>query len=278
MTAQNYELKFEYLNEENATIFFQKITNFLMSVDNLNHSLVSIFGIEADINIQIKSIEKGSIKIWIVETLKRISDEDIKNFVHNPKELISNLLIKSKKMILEKIQAKDCLDIPNQYKKFIEESDLKHCGYNTNEVNLLSSVSQLTHKAKEFKHKPMIIFEEKAYGISETFDYNPKIAEGAKEQISKMQGKFIIKKPDLAGESKWEIIHDKIIKVKINDENFKKDLKNRNIKLSCGDMIEGNLICKTYISKDLEVLESEYFLEDIKGVIEPNNAQEQSLY
>ncbi|EKF5462707.1 hypothetical protein OZQ05_001159, partial [Campylobacter jejuni] len=177
-------------------------------------------------------------------------------------------------MILEKIQDKKCQDIPKEYKNIIEKSDLKDFGYNNNETNLLTCVSDLTHKAKEFKHKPMIIFEEKVYGISETFDYNPKIADGVKEQISKMQGEFIIKKPDLTGESKWEIINDKVIKVKINDEKFKNKLKDRSIKLSYGDKIKGVLISKTYISKDLEVLENEYFLEDIKGIIEPSYTQE----
>ncbi|EBD1752294.1 hypothetical protein FXI80_08045 [Campylobacter coli] len=118
----------------------------------------------------------------------------------------------------------------------------------------------------------------KVYGISETFDYNPKTADGVKEQISRMQGEFIIKKPDLTGESKWEIINDKVIKVKINDENFKNKLKDRSIKLSYGDKIKGVLISKTYISKDLEVLENEYFLEDIKGIIEPSYTQEKSLF
>lgn len=277
MLEQSYELKFEYLDEENAVLFFQKITDFLLSLDKLNNSLVSVFGIETDINIQIKDIEKGSIKIWIAETLSKISDEAIKHYVNNPKELLSDLLIKAKKMILEKIEDKQCTDIPKEYKKLIEKSDLKAFGYNNNEASLLSCVSELTHKAKEFKHKPMIIFEGKAYAISQTFNYDLKTADGVKEQISKMQGAFIIKKPDLTGESKWEIINDKIIKVKINDENFKKELKNRNIKLSYGDMIKGNLICKTYISKELEVLENEYFLEDIKGIIEPECSQEQNF-
>lgn len=278
MSEQTYELRFEYFNEENATLFFQKITDFLLSIDKLNNSLVSVFGIEIDINIQIKSIEKGSIRIWIAEKLNKISDDDIKHYISNPRELLADLLIKSKKMILEKIQDKKCQDIPKEYKNIIEKSDLKDFGYNNNETNLLTCVSDLTHKAKEFKHKPMIIFEEKVYGISETFDYNPKTADGVKEQISKMQGAFIIKKPDLTGESKWEIINDKVIKVKIDDENFKNKLKDRSIKLSYGDKIKGVLISKTYISKDLEVLENEYFLEDIKGIIEPSYTQEKSLF
>ncbi|EHO5172547.1 hypothetical protein KLQ02_001182, partial [Campylobacter jejuni] len=52
----------------------------------------------------------------------------------------------------------------------------------------------------------------------------------------------------------------------------------RSIKLSYGDKIKGVLISKTYISKDLEVLENEYFLEDIKGIIEPSYTQEKSLF
>ncbi len=97
MSEQTYELRFEYFNEENATLFFQKITDFLLSIDKLNNSLVSVFGIEIDINIQIKSIEKGSIRIWIAEKLNKISDDDIKHYVSNPRELLANLLIKSKK-------------------------------------------------------------------------------------------------------------------------------------------------------------------------------------
>lgn len=57
-------------------------------------------------------------------------------------------------------------------------------------------------------------------------------------------------------------------------KNFKNKLKDRSIKLSYGDKIKGVLISKTYISKDLEVLENEYFLEDIKGIIEPSYTQE----
>ncbi|HEB9325672.1 TPA: hypothetical protein RZK34_001720 [Campylobacter jejuni] len=138
MSEQTYELRFEYFNEENATLFFQKITDFLLSIDKLNNSLVSVFGIEIDINIQIKSIEKGSIRIWIAEKLSKISDDDIKHYVNNPKELLADLLIKSKKMILEKIQDKKCQDISKEYKNIIEKSNLKDFGYNNNETNLLT--------------------------------------------------------------------------------------------------------------------------------------------
>lgn len=151
MSEQTYELRFEYFNEENATLFFQKITDFLLSIDKLNNSLVSVFGIEIDINIQIKSIEKGSIRIWIAEKLNKISDDDIKHYISNPRELLADLLIKSKKMILEKIQDKKCQDIPKEYKNIIEKSDLKDFGYNNNETKSKVDINSIQRLIRNYK-------------------------------------------------------------------------------------------------------------------------------
>ncbi|EDO8561727.1 phage regulatory protein [Campylobacter jejuni] len=129
MSEQTYELRFEYFNEENATLFFQKITDFLLSIDKLNNSLVSVFGIEIDINIQIKSIEKGSIRIWIAEKLNKISDENqrLNSLNHHQKIGYKSQLAQQKEKYENKIKAlKYDLDHKNElsFKRKLSQKEL----------------------------------------------------------------------------------------------------------------------------------------------------------
>lgn len=70
------------------------------------------------------------------------------------------------------------------------------------------------------------------------------------KQTSTTRGIFTIKKPDLAGSSQWEIIGDRVLKVKIDDKNFLQKLKNRDILIGFGERIEATLITNTLIDKD----------------------------
>lgn len=275
MNDKFYCVTFEYKNEDTARDFFNKIADFLLSLDELNQVLVAIFNPCIQTHIQIEFLEKGSIKVWIKDVITKIDDDDIKKYVKNPKEIISDLLIKIKAKILQAIDDEKCENLPVLVEKEIEKSELRAYGYGIKKTKLLSSVSKLTHYAKEFKNKPMLVIKEVSYTLEKKFDYD--ILKNATTQISKIDGEFIIKKPDLAGDSKWEVITDKIIKAKIDDEHFVKDLKERRITLSCGDKIKATLLTKTHIDENLEIIESEYFLTNIQGIVPPQKIIEQKL-
>ncbi|MBR8466207.1 hypothetical protein KDE13_07625 [Campylobacter sp. faydin G-140] len=98
------------------------------------------------------------------------------------------------------------------------------------------------------------------------YEFSPDDLDDVITQKSQFQGSFIIKKPDLAGASKWTIIHDKAIDVKIIDEAWITKLKSHEIALRYGDRISGTLITNSFIDKDLNVIDTDYFLDDILEV------------
>lgn len=267
MIDRNYCIVFDYQGEDNARDFFAKIADFLLRLDELNQILVSVFNPSIETQIKIQLLEKGSVKLWLKDAISKIDDEDIKRYVNNPKEAIIDIIIKAKKMILKALDDEKCENIPNMYENLIEKSELKAYGYGIKKTKMLYSVSKLSLAGKEFKKPPMLIIDDVEYIINKNFDYNK--LKNAQNKISRIESEFIIKKPDLTASSKWELIFNKIIKVDIVDKNFINDLRERKIKLSSGDKIKGTLTIKTFIDENLEILESEYTLSDIKGIIAP---------
>lgn len=71
---------------------------------------------------------------------------------------------------------------------------------------------------------------------------------------------LIIKKPDLIGNSKWELILDKKIEAKISDAEFLSKIKNREIQFSSGDKLICELQILTSLDDEYNVLKSEYIV------------------
>ena len=129
MSDKFYCATFEYKNEDTARDFFDKIANFLLSLDELNQVLVAIFNPCIQTHIQIEFLEKGSIKVWIKDVITKIDDDDIKKYVKNPKEIISDLLIKIKAKILQAVDDEKWENLPILVEKEIEKSELRAYGY-----------------------------------------------------------------------------------------------------------------------------------------------------
>ena len=68
-----------------------------------------------------------------------------------------------------------------------------------------------------------------------------------------------------------------MIKAKIDDDGFIKDLKSRKISLACGDKIKATLLTTTHIDENLEIIDSEHSLIEIQGIIKPCAQGEPSL-
>lgn len=69
---------------------------------------------------------------------------------------------------------------------------------------------------------------------------------------------LMIKKPDLMGSSKWEVIFDKKIDVKINDQNFIKNVREGEINLTGGCMLICDLLIETELNSEFSVIKTEY--------------------
>lgn len=83
---------------------------------------------------------------------------------------------------------------------------------------------------------------------------------------------LIIKKPDLIGNSKWELIFDKVIYARIEDSAFIKQVKNGKIKISGGYKLVCELSIKREIDENFNLVNTEYTILKVTGV---KNGEEQ---
>lgn len=282
--SQSYVLHIEINENENSSDFFRRVTILLESINELNSSLCKCINAEIRTEIALDKITDGSIKVILHDILAKIPDEDIRHFLKKPKEYIrekiADFLIIGKYRLL-KVLEENPKALPNNVDdviiEVIEETDLVNYGYTIKTADILRSVSDISKSSKGFNMSPTMSF--KGASIVLNGDYEFDIADiDAREETHKLIGEFIVKKPDLAGTSKWTIISDKAIDVKIIDENWLKKLKNHEVVFGCGDKILGTLITKVYIDSEYDVIETHYFLDDIQGVKPPTIITHNTLF
>jgi hypothetical protein len=77
---------------------------------------------------------------------------------------------------------------------------------------------------------------------------------------------LIIKKPALIGTSKWEVIFDKRIEIKIEDEEVLQQIRDGLIQISGGSRLICDLIIKVELDDKLDVLNIDYIVPKIYGI------------
>ena len=275
----SYELHFDF-NADGGADFFKNVSTFITNLDELNVAICSYIDSEITTHVILEGVENGSLKAKVKDILKNIDSDKIRSYVKDPKDAIADFLIKAKDKLIELLE-----DDPKQlpYRadeivcEIIEDSELKSYGYKHNKTTLLRAMSNLSQSTKGFKMPPRINLNGKEREVKSDYEFSADDLDGAIEQKSEFKGAFIIKKPDLAGASKWTIINGAAIDVKIIDEAWLKKLKSHEIALRYGDKIAGTLISKSIIDADLNVVSTDYYLDDILGIEASKNAEQQIL-
>lgn len=198
----------------------------------------------------------------------------------NPRDAIADFLIMAKDKLIVWLDDEP-KQLPNKADEIVcevlEATNLKPYGYKNNKTALLKALSNLSQSTKGFNMPPRINLNGNEREVKGGYEFSPDDIDGVITQKSQFQGSFIIKKPDLAGASKWTIIHGKAIDVKIIDEAWINKLKSHEIALHYGDKISGTLITNSFIDKDLNVIDTDYFLDDILGINSANETTQPNL-
>lgn len=275
----SYDLHFDF-DADGGADFFKNVSAFIASLDELNIAICSYVDSEITTRVILEGVENGSLKAKVKDVLKNINSDKIRSYVKDPRDAIADFLIKVKDKLIELLED-DPKRLPHKADEIvceiIEDSELKNYGYKHNKTPLLQAMSGLSQSAKGFKMPPRINLKGKEREVKGGYEFSADDLDGAIEQKSEFRGAFIIKKPDLAGASKWTIINGATIDVKIIDEAWLKKLKSHEIALSYGDKIVGTLISKSVIDADLNVVSTDYYLDDILGIEAPKSAEQRNL-
>jgi len=277
MSTNKYMIYIQYDEYSSSYEVFQDVASLMLSIDELNNSIATSFGNDIETEAVISEISGGSIKIWLSDNLKKIPDNKIKAYVNNPKEAISDLLIKTKSKMIE-LLTEDTTSINMKASKILEEqiidSGLSSYGYTLHKSKLLSALGSISKSANLFSTKPKIYIEGKDMTIQSNYKFDVEQIENITRQTHKTRQKFTIKKPDILGDSKWTIIFDKAIDVKILDMEFRQNIKERNISISHKDMLDADLTIETFIDEDMDIIETRYSIDKIYDVVPPSGTNQ----
>ncbi|QKF92343.1 hypothetical protein [Campylobacter sp. CCUG 57310] len=279
-----YCLHIEIEEQQNSVEFFKDVSALLNSINDLNNAICSCLNTEMDTEVILDGVSSGSLKTFLHDNIKKIPDEAIANFIKKPKEtakdMVAHVVIKAKHLLLKKLQ-EEPKELPKATDEIIaeviDEAGLKGYGYSIDKASILKSLSGISKNSKGFKMPPIIMVQDENLALVGDYTFDPLDVEGVVEEKSEYQGSFFIKKPDLAGDSKWTIIHGKNIDVKIIDNNWINKLKNHEVVFGCGDKIAGTLITHTYVDRNLKVIGTDYFLDKILGVYPPNSGEQKTI-
>ena len=275
-----YKIYIKYKEDASSYETFKNVASLMLAIDELNNAIAKSFSEEIETEAVIDEITGGSVKIWLRDKLKLLPDDKIKAYVKDPREAIADLLITTKRRIIKALDDPEEIEkrIPQIVKEEIENSEMKAAGYTIHRTKLLESVGDLSKSAGSFDIPPTLHIQGETMTIIDAYTFDPKTVEGVTTREQYTRGQFIIKKPDLVGESRWTIIFDRNIDVTITDREWLDKLHKREISITPGDMLDADLKIETYLDEeDMSVIDTKYYITKIYDIVPPTKTGTEHL-
>ncbi|WP_326910635.1 hypothetical protein [Sedimentibacter sp. MB31-C6] len=289
-------LTIDYFNNlENPSKLFLSISNIINALKLTDETLISSFDVSYEPSFILSNIENGSIKIFILQTLKNIPDDALIDL--NFKRIIGSFLVKGKRNLI-KIMEKDVLDDSNEIEKIkttlyeeakkLNISQINNYNYIDNSKiifninNLSNNVKQLPEKSnvyysswdpnlkKEYKSKI-----NKNFKISEEL-LNSVNSERIETNINTMIVK--IKQPDYVSNAMWTFkYNNSLISAKFEDKVWLNKFQNRQIDVKPKDALLVSMKITNYFDKNNFSHDTKYAILEVIKVIQYNQANQISI-
>ena len=240
-----YSLIFDYEKEKtNPLILLSNITKVLQGFNELNNALCENIDTDIEVYPCLVDIEKGSIKLNLKDIIEqKITDENIEKFADNPKKFVITSVLKfirhsifrilniTKELPNQKREQKIIETIEKEFNK-LPKNDLLAKQINKNKI--LTSINTITQSAKNINKVILVDEINNSAIIDTTFEYTSHILETENnKKTNSLKVSLPIKKPDLLGASKWELIFvERKINATIEDTDFLEKVKKSEISFS----------------------------------------------
>lgn len=273
---EQFTIKFEGENE----ISLSTLTSTLSSFDNLTKiAAKDRFKYE----YKIKAFRKGSFEIELSSIALIVSNLLTPDNVKFVKECISTVKewIEIKKHLKGKPPYKteredDKVKITNvSGESFLTSTDgaeiLNNSQINANLIIIGSYLSGGSRKGFSIEDKE----GKNILNIADNeYDYISSDAEIAPKKILNKQTirtTLVVYKPDLSGNSKWELFYNVRINAKIEDDHWKKQIENHAVSFTRGTQIEVDLRIEVPLDDNNMPIDNktEYFIEKVYRIIQP---------
>lgn len=280
----SYELKLDFDKDSNAINVFTTLLDLQNGIEEYNKALIGCISSDIKVSSVLLDIDKGSIKTFFQDNVKKLPDnESIERFIDKPKDVvkdqIKNLLKNGRKKLIEiayideltQLEKEDLLC--EETKELIENSELSAYGSKISKEKILTAAEQVYKPIRESKNDIYFVDNNIPKKLNKDFEVNLKNTFKETTETNTFTAMLIIKKPDIVGSSKWEMVYNKSIDVEIKDRKFIEKIKNREIPILSGDRLECKFKSVITYNDDYEVIESKYYILEVYNVKAPNKEE-----
>lgn len=279
-----YEIKLDFKKDDCAINVLATLLELQEGLENYNKVLTGSISNEIQVSSILLDIEKGSILTKIQDVVRRVpSNDSIENFINKPKDIIKKVVKEELKLILKKgrkklfdivrldelTQNEKEIKLFEETKNIIESSELSSYGVKVSKEKLLKAAESVMKPIRESKNDIFIRTDREFNPISNNFKVNLEDTFKETIRINKYRAKMIIKKPVFVGCSKWELINDKAIEAEMQDKVFIDKIKNREVSIMAGDMLDCDFKSEIMFNDDYEIIDSKYYVLKVYDIVAP---------
>ncbi len=275
---------------ENPSRVFQTMTDIINSFQNLDRDLINGINSQLDPVILLEDIQSGSMKTWLINALKGLPDEALKDC--DWKKIIGHYLVKAKYIIINRLEgktsitnAKEIIEIRKELYEEAVKMDIKSFPYYEpipipKLIKNISLINQsLSHLNQSDKAYLEIDGHQKA-DFNLSFNFSPENIEEllTKESLSSQVLMILkVKKPDYLGSSMWDFKYGgRTISAKILDDDWLIRFQQRKLDIRPGDSIKANVKTTVKYGHDNSVIATIYEVLNVNEILPLNNIEDMS--
>ena len=266
-------------NQPNPQRIFQAIETMIKGLQKLDNVLCGIVNSDIRATMLLEDIQTGSLKVWLRNQLTKTDDKAIENL--DWKKIAGKYLVQAKYAVIawtNKENSKESLpELTNTLHTLAIETNI--CPLSAYPPLPLKDFTDAVYEMQQAKG--FLTKNDKMNYIikdGEQIEFRPDVYFNNDELTtlytksiidSKMDGIFVVKKPDYLGNSKWELRHgNKTISAKIEDIEWLKKFQNREVDVRPGDSLKCCSIAQYHYGYDNELIHEEYIIESVTEVLE----------
>lgn len=275
----------------NPSRVFKSMASLIEVFEQFDKDLVKHIDNKIETVLLLEDIEKGSIKAMLVNLLKKIPDDAIKDL--DLKKIIGSYLLKGKYILLNALEGKAMITdgkeievIEMELQKAAKETGVDKIPtyVPTSKKTIIKNIDNLSKSLDNLDENDKVFYESEEGKASFNLEFSIDIESMedliTEEKIESETTMILkVKKPDYLGVSQWVFKHGKTtVSAKIHDYEWLRDFQNRKIDVRPQD----SLVCKvnTIVKYDYnyEVISTSYEITRVIKINPRPNDNQLSLY
>lgn len=289
--SEEIEIRIEFeRGVGDPTRIFRSMAELIESIQTIDNHLGASIGVGVRTSLVLENVEAASLKAKLKSVVEAVPDEPLKS--GDIKKLIGHYLLKGKHKILdwcsdrnEITSREEVKQLENDLQLLAEETNIKqipaYAPINTS--TLLSDISEIKNALNYLGARDLATFRSDE-GFSR---YNQKLVVSngvvreliTRETLTSTGERIVkVKKPDYLGQSRWVFKYvGHMIEAKISDMDWLSEFQNKRVELQPGDSLRVLLREEISYGYDSEIVQTEYEIVKVLGVIPGLGQVQQSI-